>query len=59
MHVRLTCMFGLGSEKRIKKEKERHVSFKIDVHHSKMNHSKMCWGMDNGSLLNMHVGVVC
>ena len=52
-------MFGLGSEKRIKKEKERCVSFKIDVYHSKMSHSKVYWGMGNGSLLNMHVGVVC
>ena len=59
LHVRWTYMFCLGSEKKKEKKKERCVSFKRDVHHSKINHSKVYWDVGNGSLLYMHAGGVC
>ena len=52
-------MFGLGSEKK-KEKRKRYVSFKRDMYHSKMSHSKVHWDVGNGSLLYMHAGgVVC
>ena len=60
LYVRWTYMFCLGSEK--KRKRKRYVSFKRDMYHSKMSHSKMYW--DVGSVVEVCYtyiwgGVVC